>query len=216
MCSCSYYSQPALPRHAGIENAASVAPSDELREVVERADVLYLPADRLQTDEQNGAALRLLNLLQQSTARVAIGWANIATTVQPAFDDWNSWRIPLDRLLTEIQFDSESQHDATRRLLRESRDRGIVCAPLRCSGGPSCTAENVMRESLRLQAGKLLVVIARPDLDSASGVPFFVGQRLQVRQVVFDVRPAEPRLLTRRGRATEIVYATPGAGRDRL
>src|SRR5437764_2689364 len=87
---CSTDLQPVLPRHARIETPVSGAPTDELRAVIARADVLYLPADRLETDEQNGAASRLLNLLQQSASEVRIGWANISAASQPLFEEWNT------------------------------------------------------------------------------------------------------------------------------
>jgi hypothetical protein len=211
---CSLDGQPALPRRSRIESAVSAAPADELRAVVARADILYLPADRLESDEENGAASRLLNLLQQDAPGVRIGWANISTASEPLFDEWNKGAA-LDSFLDRIRFASSMQRDATRRLLRESRDRSLASAPLSCAQGLSCTADNVVREFRSLQAGKLFVVIDRRDLDPANGVPFFVAERLQVRQVVFDAvtSSAQPHLMAG---ASEIVNSAPGARHDRF
>lgn len=224
LCGCSSVNQPALPQRARIDNAASALPADELREIVARSDVLYLPMDRLESDEQSGAALRLLNLLQQSTTRAALGWGNVAAELQPLFQEWNGGLLALDPFIARIHFVSAPQRDAVRRLLRELRDRGLSAVPLACGAGQpsarsaealSCTAENIVREFSALGGGKLLVVIDRRDLDASSGVPFFVGQRLQLRQVVFDVHTTEKaRLLTTASRASEIVNAAPGAGGD--
>jgi len=214
---CSTDLQPALPRHARIETAVSGAPTDELRAVIARADVLYLPADRLETDEQNGAASRLLNLLQQSASEVRIGWANISAASQPLFEEWNTG-ASLDAFIDRIRFASATQREATRRLLRESRERRLVSSALSCAQGLSCTADNVVREFHSLAAGKLLVVIDRRDLDPANGLPFFVSQRMQVRQVVFDAPTSSdrPALMAGGIGGTEVVDSAPRAGQDRF
>jgi hypothetical protein len=219
LSACSSYTQPALPRRATIESADSRLPTDELRAIVDSSDILYLPVDRLELDEQNGAALRLLNLLHESAPRVALAWANINAATQPLFEQWNGGRTSLDTFLDGIRFASASQREAARRLLREAKERGVSASAVACDAGLGCTADNVAREFRTTAAGKLLVVIERSDLDPANGVPFLVAQRLQVKQVVLDARsPARnrERLLTRANRAAEIVDAAPGPGQDRL
>lgn len=214
---CSLFDQPTLPRPARIDTADTRIPADELRQVVARADILYLPADRLESDEQSGAALRLLNLLQQSTARAALAWGNVAADLQPLFQEWNSGRMALDIFIDWIRFGSGTQRDAVRRLLRESRERELASLPVACPGGLSCTAENVAREFSALGGGKLLVVVNRGDLDASSGIPFYLARRLHVRQVVFDPRPkTNPALLAGATGTPDIVNAAPRAGRDRL
>lgn len=216
---CSFYTQPALPRRATIERADSRLPIDELRAVVDSADILYLPVDRLELDEKNGAAVRLLNVLQQSAARVTIAWANITAETQPLFDQWNGGQTSLDALLDGIRFRSASQREAVRRLLREAKERAVPALPIACDTGLSCTAENIERQFRALGNGKLLVVVERRDLDPASGLPFLVGERLQVRQVVLDLRAREKtggKLLTAGSGASEIVNAAPRARSDRL
>lgn len=215
LAGCSFFAQPALPRRARIDTADSGIPVDELRQIVDRADILYLPAERVEADEQSGAALRLLDLVEQSAPRAAVGWGTVAGELRPLFQEWNGGKIALDAFIDRIRFVSDSQRDAVRRLLRESRERGLTSVPVSCPTGQSCTADNIAREFGALGGGKLLVVIDRRELDGATGVPFFVAQRLQVRQVVFDARPAgreHPRLVAG---AAEIVNATPRAGGDR-
>lgn len=65
-------------------------------------------------------------------------------------------------------------------------------------------AERIIDQLKEHEGGKLLVFLRRADLDNAQGVPFFVAQKLNVRQVVLDSKqPGGQRanLLTWSGRA---------------
>jgi len=80
-------------------------------------------------------------------------------------------------------------------------------------------AERIVEGLREHQGGKLLVFLRRADLDNAQGVPFFVAQKVNVRQVVLDSKqPPAPRtnLLSLRdgavfGRRFEIVNRPPRA-----
>lgn len=215
---CSFTDRPALPRRSRIDTVNARIPADELRQIVDQADIFYLPADRLDSDEQNGAVSRLLAVLQQSTPRLGVCLGNVNADLQPLLQEWNGGRISLDDLVDRVRFTSTSEREAVRRLLRDTRERSLASVPVSCTTGLSCTAENVAREFRQLEGGKLFVVIDRRDLDPASGVPFLVSRRLQVRQVVLDVRArghGRDPLLTGASGTAEIVDRAPGSGGDR-
>lgn len=83
-------------------------------------------------------------------------------------------------------------------------------------------AAQIVRFFQSRSAPKLLVFMQTADLESSDGVPFYVAQKLQLRQVVLGPnapRSSPRRLLTRSRRTTpgagfQIVDGTPIAGRE--
>jgi len=79
-------------------------------------------------------------------------------------------------------------------------------------------AERIARHFQSGGAGKLLVFLRQSDLEPGRGVPYFVPQKVQLRQLVFgsDRTRGGTKLLTDRdpARGVEIVDGAPGAARD--
>lgn len=79
-------------------------------------------------------------------------------------------------------------------------------------------ADQIARQFQGTDAGKLLAFLSRSDLDPGRGVPFFVTQKVQVRQLVLGsdaLANRRGKLLTQRrsgARSLEIVNGAPGAG----
>ena len=79
-------------------------------------------------------------------------------------------------------------------------------------------AERIARHFQAGGGGKALVFLRQSDLEPGRGVPYFVPQKVQLRQLVFGSDRTRPgtKLLTslQPGGRVEIVDGTPGAARD--
>lgn len=218
--------KPPLPRHAAIESAATPRRMDEFSEIVARAEIFYLPSDRVRSGAGNGAGARMLEALHRSGATVALGWGVINADQQPLLDEWNLRSDSGDEMLRRLPLTSTEQRDSLWPLLRTSRELGVPSIALHCAAPSTqddrCTADHIVRRYRQQGGGKLLVIIERRDIEAPQGVPYFVGQELGVRQLVLDSKapPAErvPLLtaagVTRVTRGLKIVDCTPRAGGD--
>jgi hypothetical protein len=214
---------PPLPRHAEIETAMTPTHPDEVSDIVARAEIFYLPADRIASGRGGGAGARMLAALRRAGAPVAVGWAVIDATEQGALDDWNASRISIDEIASRLSVASSLERDDCRSLLRSSRDAGARSIALRCNDtiaeGSACTADNIVREFRALQSGKLLVIAERRYIEVPRGLPFFVGEKLKVRQLILDSRAVDSgpnRLLTNTSGRLKVVDRAPRASSNRL
>lgn len=111
---------------------------------------------------------------------------------------------------------------AERMSAADAQSGGDVAAMYRARvASEQFAAEQIVRHSQQGGGGKLLAFVAAEDLESGQGIPFYVGQKLSVRQVVLGPtvsRSGNARLMTEagraRGRSLEIVDRAPSSGRD--
>jgi hypothetical protein len=214
--------KPPLPRHGAIESAATPMRIDELSEIVARAEIFYLPSDRVRSGPGAGAGPRMLEALHRSGTAVALGWGVIDADQQSLLDEWNLRPDGGEDVLRRLSFASTERRENFGALLRISHELGAPSIALHC-GAPSaqegrCTADHIVRHFRQQGGGKLLVIMERRDIEAPQGVPYFVAQELGIRQLVLDSKapPAEHvRLLTAAGlpgaSGLEIIDCAPGA-----
>lgn len=103
--------------------------------------------------------------------------------------------------------------------MREASDRNPAAAYQAELLQEQFAAELIVQHLRNTNAGaKLLVFAEGTDLQSGRGIPFYVAQKLPVRQLVFGRDDTGARLLTegrrRQARSFQIVDSAPAAGRD--
>jgi hypothetical protein len=217
---------PPLPRHGAIESAATPRRMDELGEIAGRAEIFYLPTDRVRSGPGAGAGARLLEALHRSGTPVALGWGVIDAGQQPVLDEWNVRADGGSEVLGSLTFRSTEERESFWPLLRISHELAVPSIALQCAASSAqeerCTAERIARHFRQQGGGKLLVIMERRDIEAPQGVPYFVAQEVAVRQLVLDSKapPADRvQLLTaagvpRAGRGLEVVDCAPRSGRD--
>ncbi len=98
---CGTLGKPALPKFATGE-APHPAPQDEAwAEGVRRADVIYFGLTKSALAESE-PAWRIVETLQRSGARVALGWSELAMTQQPLLDQWQRREISAQQLVDQL------------------------------------------------------------------------------------------------------------------
>jgi hypothetical protein len=216
--------KPPLPRHGAIESAATPRRIDELSEIVARAEIFYLPSDRIRSGPGAGAGPRMLEALHGSGTAVALGWGVIDADQQPLLDEWNLRPDAGDDMLRGLSFSSTERRDNFGALLRISHEIAVPSIALHCAAPSAqedrCTADHIVRHFRQQGGGKLLVIMERRDIEAPQGVPYFVAQELGVRQLVLDSKaPPADRvpMLTAAGLSgatagLEIVDRAPGTG----
>jgi hypothetical protein len=216
--------KPPLPRHGAIESAATPRRIDELSEIVARAEIFYLPSDRVRSGPGAGAGPRMLEALHRSGTVVALGWGVIDADQQPLLDEWNLRPDVGDEMLRRLSFSSTERRENFAPLLRISHELTVPSIALHCAASSAqedrCTADHIIRHFRQQGGGKLLVIMERRDIEAPQGVPYFVAQELGVRQLVLDSKapPADriPMLttagLTGVSSGLEVVDCAPGTG----
>lgn len=237
---------PPLPKHGVIETTGTPRALDEFTEVVERADVLYVPADRVPWVLRPESGWKLIEALQKNGA-FAVAWDAIASDEQALLNDLRSDGA-VEQLTSQMAFEgppNERQH--CRELLRQTRALRISQLALRCPrelaaklgrGQPldatetamlptgftapgeserttsdrtgafissQFMAEKIVRQLQAHSGEKLLVFLSRQELEEGHGVPFFVAQKTNARQLVLESKPppqTRTRLLTRKENGT--------------
>jgi hypothetical protein len=216
---CAFIGSPPLPQHGAIETAATPNRRDELAEIVERADILYLPTDRIRSGPGAGAGLRLLQAMRSRSSAVAVGWTDIDANNQSLLSDSGDNRTSVEELIRQ-SFESEERENC-RAFVGEARERSVANLALRCAPGGTdqqCIAENIVEYFRDKPDAKLLVLIRRAEIETSHGVPFYVARKLNVRQLVLDSRTptANPAgLLTGSEKHLQVVDRAPRPGDDR-
>ena len=219
LAGCALFNpNPPLPRNAEIQIAITPARADELGEIIRRAEIFYLPTDRVASGRGGGAGLRVLNGLRRGSEAVAVGFSVIESSDQPLLDQWIDGRAPVETMPATLNVRSELEREECRAFLDATRENGARLLALHCSdsktGGRACTADSIVRQFRALNLTKLLVVADRNDLETARGLPYFVAQRLPVRQLILDSAGAgnEPARLMTSGRGgLQVVDRPPGS-----
>ena len=98
---CGTLGKPPLPKFATGE-APRPAPADERwAATVRRADVIYFGLTKRSTAETE-PAWRIVETLQRSGARVALGWTELPGTQQPLLDQWQRKEISAQQLVDQL------------------------------------------------------------------------------------------------------------------
>lgn len=113
---CGSLGKPPLPKFATGEAPRLPSPADETwATTVRRADVIYFGLTKRSAAESE-PAWRVVNTLQRSGARVALGWTELPATQQPLLDQWQRQEISAQQLVDQLGAPQRS--DWMRRALR--------------------------------------------------------------------------------------------------
>ena len=272
---CAFFAgKPALPKHASIEELQKPATPTDFSAVVESADLIYFPRDRVTSGVRSEPAALLREALEKTGRPFVIGWDLIDAAQQPLLDEIST-QIGAAREESIGKLDlvgSGRAREHCRAALREPGPAGIKHLALRCPalllrkvaasepfaaeerellprgykrprGGMEGYAERMANpnpadpalirlyrtELVRQQFAadrivshlrgspdgtKALLFLAETDLSTDEAVPYYVAQKLRVRQLVLgsDAPQKErAKLLTNRRsrRALEIVDRAP-------
>jgi len=247
--SCGFFqSQPALPKHAAIESRVTPEADEKFDVLVQNADIIYLPTELFESATRPDPAWKLVEALQRRGGPFAIGFDLIDGDGQSSLDEWMRPQVSTDRLLSRLSFSGTArERENCRALLSETKRRSArflaLGRPLeRPATRPQTPSREVYETEEEFAAArvaktfsehsdeKLLVFVRRRHLGSASGVPYFVAQKIKARQLVLDSRqhpaPRSPLLTGARSgslRASleivgrfEIVDGSPSPGGDQL
>lgn len=198
--SCGFFARPpALPRRAAIDSTGDSS-DDKFTLLVENADIIYFPSELVGPARKSEAPWKLLEALQQTGGRFALGWDLIGGGEQSILREASKRGAHFIALRAESETALPREEFAAERIagyFREHRDE------------------------------KLLVFLHRRQLGNNRGVPYFVAQKVKARQLVLDSRehPENSRLMAD-GRSWprqipilrrfQIVNSSPSAGSDQL
>ncbi len=123
---CGTFGKPALPKFA-TGNAPPPAPEDEAWAAgLRRADVIYFGLTKSSVI-QSEPAWRIVETLQRSGARVALGWSELTLTQQPLLDQWQRREISAQQLVDQLG--APRRGDWMRRALRPELAQVALGAP---------------------------------------------------------------------------------------
>lgn len=130
---CAFFSaNPPLPKGAAVETAAIPRASDEFAQVVARADVFYVPADRAAWALRQESGWKLIEALHRS-GRFTIAWDIIGSDQQPLLESGTASGGIDEQTIARIAFvGSQAEREHLRQLLRETGRLGIAQLALRC------------------------------------------------------------------------------------
>ncbi|MEY2565105.1 MAG: hypothetical protein QOH88_3298 [Verrucomicrobiota bacterium] len=206
--SCGFFpSQPPLPKHAAIESRITPQADEKFDALVQNADIIYLPTELFESASRPDPAWKLVEALQRHGAPFAIGFDLIDSDGQASLDEWMEQQVSTDRLLSRLSFSGTArERENCRALLGETKKRATRFLALgrsleRPAAPPQAPSREVFESEQEFAATrvartfsahndeKLLVFVHRRQLSSASGVPHFVAQKINARQLVLDSRP---------------------------
>ncbi len=101
LCGCGHLREPRLPEGAA-SAPAPAAPIDQAWENrLRAADAIYFSLTKTSTDGLHSAA-QIVEWMQRSGERVALGWAEIPAIAQPLFEQWSRQEISAGQLLEQL------------------------------------------------------------------------------------------------------------------
>jgi hypothetical protein len=215
--SCAFFSPPpALPRHAEIETKATPLADARFTALVQNADIIYFPTELLGPGLSSGPAAKLMDALEGSGDSFAIGWDFIAAQEQAFLDQWANGEISTDRLFARLHLSgTEREQEKDRALLVEAKKWRVrflaLRSPALARAEAEFAAQRIVGQFREHRDEKLLVFLDRRYLETISGVPHFVAQKIKARQLVLNSHPdraSRPQLLAWRRRDSG------GDGRD--
>ncbi|MDQ6810146.1 MAG: hypothetical protein M3Z64_12100 [Verrucomicrobiota bacterium] len=125
---------PPLPKHGVIETAATPRAPDEFAQVVERAEVFYVPADRTGWALRQESGWKLIEALRR-TGSFAIGWGAIGSEQQPMLDELLRGGSGSAEGLSRVTFlGTQPERERSRELLRQTHVLGVSQLALHCPG----------------------------------------------------------------------------------
>lgn len=207
--SCAFFSRPpALPQHAAIETKATPLADARFAALVQNADIIYFPTELLGPGLSSGPAAKVMDALQGSGNSFAIGWDFIAVEEQALLDQWANGEIATEGLFTRLHLcGTEREREKDRALLVEAKKWRARFLALRSPGDMRAeiefAAQRIVGQFREHRDEKLLIFLGRRHLETTSGVPHFVAQKIKARQLVLDSDPdrsSRTQLLAWRGR----------------
>lgn len=192
---CAFYPRPpALPQHAAIETKATPLADARFAALVQNADIIYFPTELLGPGISSEPAAKLMDALESSGNSFAIGWDFIAAEEQPLLDQWANDQISTEGLFSRLHLSgTEREHEQDRALLVEGKKRRArflgLRPPVLARAEVEFAAQRIVGQFREHRDEKLLVFLGRRHLETASGVPYFVSQKIKARQLVLDSPP---------------------------
>jgi hypothetical protein len=98
---CTAPGKPPLPKFATGEAPLKEPADDTWAATVRRADVIYFGLTKRSVVDSE-PAWRVVNALQRSGARVALGWTEFPAAQQPLLDQWQRQEISWQQLLDQL------------------------------------------------------------------------------------------------------------------
>ncbi len=98
---CGTFNKPALPKFATGEAPRPAAEDEAWAAGVRRADVIYVGLTKKSAAESQ-PAWRIVETLQRSGTRVALGWSELPVTQQPLLDQWQRQEISAEQLVEQL------------------------------------------------------------------------------------------------------------------
>ena len=116
LCGCGTLGKPPLPNFATGEAPRPASTNDEAwAAAARRANVIYVGLTKRSAAESE-PAWRIVETLQESGARVALGWSELPPSRQPLLDRWQRQEISAQQLIDQLGV--RQRGDWIRRALR--------------------------------------------------------------------------------------------------
>lgn len=98
---CGSFGKPPLPKAPATEAARGSPPNEAWTTRLQGADVIYVGLTKSWSLNDQPAA-QIVETMQRSGQRLALGWTEIPVTQQPLFDQWQRQEISAEQLLGQL------------------------------------------------------------------------------------------------------------------
>jgi hypothetical protein len=223
---CTFFAgKPALPKQASIEHAQKPTIAADFDAMVEEADIVYFPVERAGFGAKAEPAALLIEALQKRRKPFAIGWDLIDAREQGQLDSLASQDANArEQSIAALELAGSGRaREHCRTILRELRDTNVSQVALRYPGNTGARREFAAEQIARYlrttgREARLLAFLHEEDLEGEEGVPEYVAQKIEARQLVFgsDSKKERSRLLTTilQRRPLQVVNGAPASGGD--
>ena len=205
---CALFSgKPALPKHGAIERAPQPLATADYDPLIENADIIYFPVERVGFGGKSEPPALLIAALERSGRPFAIGWDLIDGREQATLDALpaqNSREQERAIALLELSGNPRAR-EYCRQVLRNAHNTRLTCLALRypVEGAAHRRREFAAEKIARYLRGagseaRALIFLQQIDVDDEGSVPAQVAERIDVRQLVFGPEREAARLFTAR------------------
>ena len=236
--------KPLLPKQPANEAASSE--QEEWQRIVEKADIIYLPVETIQTSGSDGSVAKVVQALRDASTPFSIGWQGIepdkgdqSSTDEPHWSYTGALREQC-KIVMRDTIDERQLFFGLPRTVRlklqngsvlSADERALLARGYRTPGdgledfaeqlaavrglqerdienlyrahviAAQFAAEKIVAHMREHTGEKLLVFARRRELTGDCGLPAFVSQKLDIRQITLDrerARATQPRLVSTR------------------